>query len=149
MQSDLAAFEAVHLALTVDSPPTSAYYQWWILEHDVSVTYLQSQSTSVVNSTVSNLISEFISSVQVVLSLTAANCTLNNNFMYFVIANHDVAHEVLQKGVELRLEILRDYFSTINYTVRSAGNVMVVIFRLMAIRLELIVATLVLSLLLP
>ena len=128
MQSNLAQFEAVHRELTVTSPPSSAYARWFALEQTVSASYLQFNSVRAENNaTVPNLISEFISSVQVIVLTPLENCTMSNDYVYFTVTNHDVLHDVLQTCLQLRFQDLTAFYSTVSYLVSCLGSVAAIV----------------------
>ncbi len=57
--------------------------------------------------------------MQVVLSLAVDSCTMDNQFVYFVIANHDTLHNILSESARLRYDELVHSFEAIDYTVRG------------------------------
>jgi hypothetical protein len=66
-----------------------------------------------------NMMMEFISSVQVIMSHDADNCTASNPFVYFVVANYDAVHASLSKSIQLRFDDLHEYFMNFSYIVRQ------------------------------
>jgi hypothetical protein len=64
-------------------------------------------------------LSELVSAVQVISSLTPSNCTIADRHVYFVVANHEAVGRVLQTSLELRFEHYTQRFSTFSALVRS------------------------------
>jgi hypothetical protein len=118
LRAKLAELQTIQQTLTVDAPAASPAYNQLTLEQQLSVSHLLSDGTVVTSTeSSSNLLSEFISSSQVLLSLPQQNCTMNDSFVYFVLSNHDVLHDVLSGGILLRYQDLTKAFDGISFKV--------------------------------
>jgi hypothetical protein len=117
--SSLDSFVEAHQQVTSTFAPTTPYQQWWNTANMFPVSLLQNGEPVTRNNTLNGIVSETISSAQVIVSLAQSNCTMDNKFVYFVVHNYGVVHDALQANIRLRFEKYYQDFSTFGGTVRS------------------------------
>ena len=111
--SYLAAFITANDYTVSVSPPSTPYMLWWNTVNLFPTMQLQKSGTVVVrNNTLVSVVSEFISSMQVIMSLPVENCTMDNKFVYSVVTNHDQVLSALETNLQLRYQKYSDDYST-------------------------------------
>ena len=117
--SYLAAFITANDYTVSVFPPRTPYRLWWNTVNLFPTMQLQKSGTVVVrNNTLVSVVSEFISSMQVIMSLPVENCTMDNKFVYSVVTNHDQVLSALETNLQLRYQKYSDDYSTFSPTVR-------------------------------
>ena len=122
MTSLLQSFDSINDDLASEPSPNGDYDGWWTVDTSTAVVYLENAHVLVKNMTRSNLVSEFVSSVQVVLSLPVANCTMANRFVFFVVTNADVMHDMFEASATMRYEELHTFYSQSTNMVRCRAR---------------------------
>ena len=119
INSYLASFIAANDMTVTTYPHSTPYLLWWNTVNLFPTEQLQNTGTAVVrNNTLVSMVSEFISSMQVILGLPVQNCTMSDKFIYSVVTNYDVVRGALESNLEQRFEVYRDNYTTFSPTVR-------------------------------
>ena len=111
---DLDRIVAAHQFVSSTYPPNTPYMQWWNTGNLFPFVQLQNGGSVTRNNTLAGGVSEFLSSVQVVLSLPIENCTLDNKFVYYITENAELMTSALQTSVRLRFEKYASDFAVFN-----------------------------------
>jgi hypothetical protein len=118
LASFLDDFLAAHDVVTVQNPPMTPDHIAWNQDQLFDVMYLLRGEPRMRQSTQIAFTAEYVSNLQVVLNLSVADCTMENRFIYYVLANHDALHDVYEEGMHLRFQKLLADNSSFNLTVR-------------------------------
>ena len=119
INSYLASFIAANDMTVTTYPPATPYLLWWNTVNLFPTEQLQNTGIAVVrNNTLVSMVSEFISSMQVILGLPVQICTMSDKFIYSVVTNYDVVRGALESNLEQRFEVYRDDYTTFSPTVR-------------------------------
>ena len=118
LNSHLDVFVYAHNYITVTAPPTTEEHIAWHTIVPFDVAYLLHDVPSIRQSSLASFIAEFESAAQVVLTLPISECTLENRYLYFLIANQDTIHDALEESMQLRHLALTAEFSSFSGLVR-------------------------------
>ena len=117
----LDTFIAAHDYVTVTAPPTTEEHMAWDTTVPFDVHFLLNGEVSERQSSLASFIAEFVSAVQVVLTLPVGDCSMENRYVYYVLANQNALHDALEKSMQLRHESLYNEFSSFSGLVSSCS----------------------------
>ena len=118
MAAHLQEFILSHSLASFVHPPNTPAMIWWSSGAVFPVTRTVNGAVVEVNGTLSTIMSEFISDVQVVIASRRQDCTTNNAQIQFIVNNAAVIHDALAECTRLRFAKYHSDVAKFDGTVR-------------------------------
>ena len=103
--------------VAVDNPPSSAPQRQWELDTMFDISYLLHGDVLTRQASQVNFVSEFVSMVQVALTMALPEFTMDNRAVYFIVENDDALHQSMEGSMALRFDALRAEYSSFDGSV--------------------------------